>query len=54
MGLMMAVDPYEPFYEVRLLLGPHLIARVEINQPRPDVCQQLGGRDSRVHFTNAF
>ena len=28
--------------EVRLLLGPHLIARAEINQPRPDVCDQLG------------
>ena len=30
------------FQEVRLLVGPHLIARAEINQPRPDVCEQLG------------
>jgi hypothetical protein len=29
-------------YEVRLLVGPHLIARAEINQPRPDVCETLG------------
>jgi len=28
--------------EVRLLVGSHLIARAEINQPRPDVCDQLG------------
>jgi hypothetical protein len=30
------------FQEVRLLVGPHLIARAEINQPRPDVCEQIG------------
>ena len=42
MGWVIAADPYAPFYEVRLLVGPHLIARVEINQPRPDVCEQLG------------
>jgi len=28
--------------EVRLLVGPHLIARAEINQARPDVCEKLG------------
>jgi len=28
--------------EVRLLVGPHLIARAEINQARPDVCESLG------------
>jgi hypothetical protein len=28
--------------EVRLLVGPHLIARAEINQSRPDVCEALG------------
>jgi hypothetical protein len=28
--------------EVRLLVGPHLIARAEINQARPDVCETLG------------
>jgi hypothetical protein len=28
--------------EVCLLVGPHLIARAEINQERPDVCQSLG------------
>ena len=28
-------------YEVRLMVGPHLIARSEINQPRPDVCETL-------------
>ena len=28
------------FHEVRLLVGPQLIARAEINQPRPDVCKQ--------------
>ena len=42
MGWVIAADPHAPFYEVRLLVGPHLIARVEINQPRPDVCEQLG------------
>jgi hypothetical protein len=31
-----------PLQEVRLLVGPHLIARTEINQPRPDVCESLG------------
>jgi hypothetical protein len=31
-----------PLQEVRLLVGPHLIARAEINQPRPDVCEKLG------------
>jgi len=31
-----------PLQDVRLLVGPHLIARAEINQPRPDVCQSLG------------
>lgn len=31
-------------HEVRLLVGPHLIARAEINQPRPDVCEVLGWR----------
>lgn len=30
------------FHEVRLLVGSHMIARCEINQSRPDVCQQLG------------
>jgi len=29
-------------HEVRLLVGPHLIARAEINQPRPDVCDKFG------------
>jgi hypothetical protein len=28
--------------EVHLLVGPHLIARAEINQARPDVCESLG------------
>ena len=28
--------------EVRLLVGPHLIARAEINRERPDVCESLG------------
>ena len=31
-----------PLQDVRLLVGPHLIARAEINQSRPDVCQSLG------------
>jgi hypothetical protein len=31
-----------PLHEVRLLVGPHLIARAEINQARPDVCESLG------------
>ncbi len=42
MGWVMAADPNIFFYEVRLLVGPHLIARVEIDQPRFDVCEQLG------------
>jgi hypothetical protein len=41
-GWVMAADPNTSFYEVRLLVGPHLIARVEIDQPRADVCEQLG------------
>jgi|694.fasta_scaffold00246_2 hypothetical protein len=32
-----AISTLEPFYEVRLLAGPHLIARADINQPREDV-----------------
>lgn len=28
--------------EVRLLVGPNLIARADINLPRPDVCETLG------------
>ena len=31
-----------PLQEVRLLVGPHLIARAEIHQARPDVCESLG------------
>jgi len=31
-----------PLQDVRLLVGPHLIARAEINQARPDVCASLG------------
>jgi hypothetical protein len=31
-----------PLLEVRLLVGPHLIARAEINEARPDVCESLG------------
>lgn len=27
----------EPFHEVRLLVGPHLLARTDVNQPREDV-----------------
>ena len=42
MGWVMAADTTAPFYEVRLLVGPHLIARAEINKSRPDVCEQLG------------
>jgi len=37
-----AVAKGVPLQEVRLLVGPHLIARTEINQPRPDVCESLG------------
>lgn len=42
MGWVMAADPSTSFYEVRLLVGPHLISRVVIDQPRPDVCEKLG------------
>lgn len=35
------VAPNVPFHEVRLLVGPHLIARGEINQARQDVCETL-------------
>jgi hypothetical protein len=31
-----------PLQDVRLLIGPHLIARSEINLARPDVCESLG------------
>ena len=31
-----------PLQDVRLLVGPHLIAKAEINQARPDVCEALG------------
>jgi len=31
-----------PLQDVRLLVGPHLIARAEITQVRPDVCETLG------------
>ena len=41
-GWVSAVDPNVSFFEVRLLVGPHLISRVEINEPRPDVCEKLG------------
>jgi hypothetical protein len=30
-----------PLQDVRLVVGPHLIARAEINQARPDVCESL-------------
>lgn len=36
------VAPGVPLHELRLLVGPHLIAKAEINQPRPDVCETLG------------
>ena len=45
-GWVMAADPNIWFYEVRLLVGPHLISRVEIDQPRPDVCEKLGREGS--------
>ena len=48
MGWVMADDPHSPFYEARLLVGSHLIARVEINQPRPDVRAVGGGREIRA------
>lgn len=31
-----------PLTEVRLLVGPNLLAQAPINQPRPDACQRLG------------
>lgn len=31
-----------PLTEVRLLVGPNLLAQAPINQPREDVCQRLG------------
>ena len=34
--------PDQPLSEVRLLVGPHLIARAEVDQPRPDVCEATG------------
>jgi hypothetical protein len=37
-----AVAKGVPLQEVRLLVGPHLIARAEINLARPDVCEKLG------------
>lgn len=36
------VAPDVPLYELRLLVGPHLIAKGEINQARQDVCDTLG------------
>lgn len=36
------VAPGVPLHEVRLLVGPHLIAKAEINQARADVCETLG------------
>jgi len=36
------VAPDVPLHELRLLVGPHLIAKAEINQPRMDVCETLG------------
>ncbi|MFM7640105.1 MAG: hypothetical protein ACKO45_00885 [Cyanobium sp.] len=36
------VAPGVPLHELRLLVGPHLIAKAEINQPRQDVCETLG------------
>jgi hypothetical protein len=32
-----AISKMEPFHEVRLLAGPHLISRTDIDQPREDV-----------------
>ena len=32
----------EPFHEVRLLVGAHLIARADVDRSRPDVCEVLG------------
>ena len=42
MGWVSAIDPDISLFEVRLLVGPHLISRAEINQPRIDVCEKLG------------
>ena len=43
----------EPFHEVRLLVGTHLIARAEVNQNRPDVCAELG-REGTPGFSMAL
>ncbi|UPM49173.1 hypothetical protein MY494_07370 [Synechococcus sp. A10-1-5-1] len=43
----------EPFHEVRLLVGAHLIARAEVDQSRPDVCEQLG-REGTPGFSLAL
>ena len=43
----------EPFYEVRLLVGAHLIARAKVDQSRPDVCAQLG-REGTPGFSLAL
>ena len=43
----------EPFHEVRLLVGAHLIARAEVDQSRPDVCAQLG-REGTPGFSLAL
>lgn len=36
------IAPGLALHEVRLLVGNHLIARADINQPRPDVCDAHG------------
>lgn len=36
------IAPGLALHEVRLLVGNHLIARADINQPRPDVCDAYG------------
>jgi hypothetical protein len=36
------IAPGVALHEVRLLVGNHLIARADINQPRPDVCEAHG------------
>lgn len=38
----MAEDANTSFDEVRLMVGPHVIARVDIELARPDVCAYLG------------
>lgn len=43
----------EAFHEVRLLVGAHMIARAEVNQGRPDVCDQLG-REGTPGFSLAL